>query len=217
MLFDLDGTLLDTLADLCDATNSVLSEFGLPGHPLTPFRQMVGQGLRMLVTLALPEDKRDPETIERVRSRLDRFLLEHPVTKTRPYPGIPQMLTALQEAEVPMAILTNKPDPLAQLVVSRLLGTWRFTGIQGQLEGVARKPDPTAALAMSSAIGVSPGEVLFVGDSDVDMQTARAAGMVPIGVEWGFRGVDELRGAGASRILSHPAELLDLIELSPRT
>lgn len=210
VLFDLDGTLLDTLEDLCDATNTVLASSGYPEHPQQAFRQMVGRGLRMLVTMAVPEEHRDPETLNRTSELLGRYLLEHPVTKTRPYPGIPEMLTALQERAIPMAILTNKPDAVAREVVRMLLGDYRFVEIQGQREGVPRKPDPTAARTICERMGCSPERAAFVGDSDVDIETALAAGMTPVGVEWGFRGREELLGAGAKRILSSPRELLEL-------
>ncbi len=210
VLFDLDGTLLDTLDDLCDATNSVLAGSGFPEHPKEAFRRMVGRGLRMLVTMALPEGNRDSATLDRVGSLLGRYLLEHPVTKTKPYPGIPEMLSSLQERNIPMAILTNKPDRVAQEVVRTLLSDYRFVEIQGQRDGVPRKPDPTAARMMCDRMQCSPEQAAFVGDSDVDIETALAAGMKPVGMEWGFRGREELLRAGAERILASPQELLEL-------
>lgn len=214
VIFDLDGTLLNTLEDLSDATNTVLTQFGFPVHPTQAFRKMVGRGLRVLVTEALPEANRATETVEQVQEALDGYLRDHPVTKTRPYPGIPELLSFLESAGVPMAILTNKPDALTQLVVAQLLGKWRFTGVHGQRDNVPRKPDPTVALALSGEMGGVPERTLFVGDSDVDMETARAAHMIAVGAEWGFRGADELRAAGAERLISGPLELLDVLGVS---
>lgn len=212
VLFDLDGTLLDTLDDLCDATNTVLARFGFPTHPQRAYRQMVGQGIRVLATLALPEENRDEQTIGRVQGDLDRYLREHPVMKSKPYPEVPALLSRLQERIIPMSILTNKPDSLARAVVAQLLDGWSFKGIQGQREDVPRKPDPTAAISLSDVMGVAPTQIVFVGDSDIDMQTALAAGMTPVGVAWGFRGRVELDAAGAKRIISRPLDLLELFE-----
>lgn len=210
VIFDLDGTLLDTLDDLGDGTNLILSRHGFPVHETTEYRQMVGRGLYMLMTLALPEDRRDEPTIRSLHAELDTFLCDHPVTKTHPYPGIPETLTALAASGIPMGILTNKPDALTQIVVSRLLANWSFVGVQGQREGIPRKPDPTAAVALAEEMRSSPSHTVFVGDSDVDIQTALAAGMVAVGVEWGFRGRKELETAGAERVISSPSELLAL-------
>jgi phosphoglycolate phosphatase len=173
---------------------------------------MVGQGIRVLATLALPEENRDEQTIGRVQGDLDRYLREHPVMKSKPYPEVPALLSRLQERIIPMSILTNKPDSLARAVVAQLLDGWSFKGIQGQREDVPRKPDPTAAISLSDVMGVAPTQIVFVGDSDIDMQTALAAGMTPVGVAWGFRGRVELDAAGAKRIISRPLDLLELFE-----
>lgn len=211
VIFDLDGTLLDTLEDLSDAANAVLAQFGFPVHPTAAFRQMVGRGLRVLVTEALPEASRASDTVQRVHDALDGYLRGHPVTKTKPYPEVPELLSSLQNAGIAMGILTNKPDALTHLVVARLLGRWPFVGVYGQRENVPRKPDPTVAIALSSQMGSAPARTLFVGDSDVDMETARAARMTAVGAAWGFRGADELRAAGAEHLISGPLELLKVL------
>jgi len=212
VIFDLDGTLLDTLEDLSDGANAVLSGFGFPAHPTQAYRLMVGRGLRILVTEALPEQERSDEMIRRMQDALGEHLRAHPVTKTRPYPGIPELLSALERRGVPMSICTNKPDALTHLVVEKLLAAWRFVGVQGQRDGLPRKPDPAGALALSREMGRPPQTTLFLGDSDVDMETAIAAGMRPIGAAWGFRGAEELRSAGADRVVSDPLDLLELLD-----
>ncbi len=211
VIFDLDGTLLDTLEDLGDAANSVFTRLGFESHPIDSYRRFVGQGLRMLIVQALPEGRRTAETVNRVQVELGAYLRDHPVTKTTPYPGIPELLTRLQSSGVPMGILTNKPDELTRVVVDLLLKKWRFGGVHGQRENVPRKPDPTAAIALAEELGGTPAKTLFVGDSDVDIETGLAAGMTPIGVAWGFRGSKELEAAGAHRVISRPLELLELL------
>lgn len=212
VIFDLDGTLLDTLEDLGDATNTVLARFGFPMHTIASYRRMVGWGIRVLVTKALPEASRDEQIVERMTGEVDAYLRENPVTKTHPYPGIPELLTRLESAGVKMGIVTNKPDALTQLVVERLLGSHRFVGVHGQRSDLPRKPDPTTTLALCGRMGSTPAATIFLGDSEVDMQTARAAGMAAIGAEWGFRSAEVLHEAGADRIISAPGELFTLID-----
>lgn len=209
VIFDLDGTLLDTLEDLGDATNRVLARHGFDTHPTEAYRRMVGQGIRILTTLAIPEGGRDPAVVDELQTELGTDLREHPVTKTKPYPGVPELLTRLAELRIPAAILTNKPDAVTHLVVGELLSSWEFRGVYGQRDDLPRKPDPAVALRLAEELGADPGQILFVGDSDVDMETALAAGMRAIGAGWGFRGAEELLAAGAHRIISHPLELLE--------
>ncbi|MCU0611605.1 MAG: HAD family hydrolase [Candidatus Eisenbacteria bacterium] len=215
VLFDLDGTLLDTLEDIAHATNRSLAAGGFPTHEVRAYRRFVGDGVRSLIRRALPEDQRDEGTIT---ACLASFLDDYGRTwnvATRPYPGIPEALEALVARGLKLAILSNKPDELTCLCVRDLLPRWRFDEVRGQRDGVPRKPDPASALEISRALDLRPDEFLFVGDSPVDMETAVAAGMVPVGVLWGFRSEDELRTAGAWALLHHPMGLIDLLVRKP--
>jgi phosphoglycolate phosphatase len=212
VLFDLDGTLLDTLADLSDAMNRVLGQMGVPTHSTEEYRSLVGNGALMLVRRALPQDPRDDAL---VHSCLDAFLQEYgrnSIVRTRPYEGIPEMLDALTERGFLLAILSNKPHEITKRCVSELLSQWTFDAVIGQREDVPLKPDPTAALRISKQLQVAPAEFVYLGDSGVDMETARAAGMFPVGVLWGFRSQAELLKAGARVLIREPAELLDILE-----
>ena len=211
VIFDLDGTLLDTLDDLHDAVNLSLERRGYGGHDRDRYRIMVGNGMRRLVEQALPQGARSDEEVESMVDEVNAYLAEHPVTKTVPYRGVPELLEALASKKIPMAILSNKPNALTQKVVGLLLSPFPFAVVQGQMAGVPRKPDPEAALLLARKMGSAPGETLFIGDSDVDMKTASAAGMVAVGAEWGFRGAKELEAAGARSILRAPLDLLSLL------
>jgi phosphoglycolate phosphatase len=215
VLFDLDGTLLDTLADLSNAMNRVLEQLGFATHSIDSYRRFVGNGALMLVRRALPEDRCDEEL---VRSCLDAFLQEYGMNwmvLTRPYEGIPEMLDALTGRGFRLAILSNKPDEITKRCVSELFSKWTFDAVVGQREDVPLKPDPTAALKISKQLNVAPSEFVYLGDSAVDMETARAAGMFPVGVLWGFRLEAELLEAGARVLIREPAELLDVLESLP--
>lgn len=215
VLFDLDGTLLDTLEDLADATNAALVAMGLPGHPLEAYKYFVGDGLEALVRRAMrPEGTGAPpdETvlargIELARQEYARRWAD----KTRPYPGIPELLDGLAERAVPAAVFSNKPDQFTRLCVERLLSSWHFAIIQGATPELPRKPDPCGALAIAAKLGVAPADILYLGDTNTDMWTAIAAGMYPVGALWGFRTADELRAAGAAVLASRPADVLALL------
>lgn len=213
VVFDLDGTLLDTLADIGNAFNAVLKKRGFPEHALEAYRQFVGEGPRVLTERALPETRRDPETVEAcLKDYLD--LHRHPPRKTqtaRPYPGIPELLDGLSRRSVPMAVVSNKVHEAADRHVKALLGGWRFSAVFGFRENVPKKPDPFMALAAAQRMGVRPGCTAFVGDTGVDMKTAAAAEMIPVGALWGFRTEEELIGHGASILLDHPGQLLGYI------
>lgn len=211
VIFDLDGTLLDTIEDLKEAVNLSLERYGYPLHDSDAYRQMVGNGVMKLVELAIPPGERTMERIALFDREVNEYLAVHPATQTRPYPGIPELLGALESRGMKTAILSNKPDHLTQKVVELLLSSWRFASVQGQRAGVPRKPDPEAALAVARALGSRPEETLFLGDSDVDMHTAVSASMYPVGAAWGFRGAEELRRAGARRVIEKPMDLLELL------
>jgi phosphoglycolate phosphatase len=208
ILFDLDGTLVDSLSDIASSLNHVLAEMGLPVHPLSAYRTMVGDGASELVRRALPADRRDAlhdEVLARYKARYRAHL----VVESRPYPGIEALLEALEVRGIPKAILTNKPHDAAVEVVARLFGRFRFEKVLGQREGVPRKPDPTGALAIARALDVPPEHCLVLGDTDTDMETARRAGMIAVGCLWGFRGREELEASGARYLIGAPLELLE--------
>ena len=216
LLFDLDGTLLDTLEDLACACNRVLASRGLPPHSLNAYRQFVGKGARSLIAQILPETLGREE--EAVQAALADFKTEYAQCwreHSRPYPGIPALLDALVQQGLRLAVLSNKPHAFTELCVQTLLPDWPFYPVLGQRDGVPRKPDPAGALECARLLELAPAEILYVGDSDVDMQTAKGAGMQAVGVLWGFRGAEELRAAGADFLVQEPADLVRLSASAP--
>ncbi len=211
VLFDLDGTLLDTLEDLADATNAVLAREGLPTHPVHKYRYFVGDGLRNQVSRALPPGSRGQQTVARCMKAAREEYARRWDRNTRPYEGVPEMLDGLTARAVRMSILSNKPDDFARLVVARLLSEWSFEVVLGAREGVPLKPDPAGALQVARQMACPPEQFLYVGDTATDMRTARAACMFPVGAVWGFRTEHELRESGARELLNRPQELLDLL------
>lgn len=211
LLFDLDGTLLDTLDDLADAMNRVLAARGLPGHAVDAYRAFVGDGVAKLAERALPPGQRTPEvvvaTVEAMRVEYARSW----AVRTHLYPGVAELLDAVTARGLPLAVLSNKPHAAAVAMVAHFLGRWPFGAVEGQREGGPRKPDPGTALAIAGHLGAPPEACVFVGDSAVDVRTAQGAGMVSVGVAWGFRGEAELRAAGVDHVLHAPRELLALL------
>ncbi|PID76152.1 MAG: HAD family hydrolase [Deltaproteobacteria bacterium] len=196
ILFDLDGTLLNSLDDLAGAANRVLEEAGCPVHPVSSFRHFVGNGAQELIRRILPEEKRNGNFIAACHKR---FLELYPKSfndRTKPYPGISKLLQLLQELAVPVGVITNKPHDAAITCVKDYLHSIDTDFVAGQKDDV---------------LDVLPEESFYVGDSDVDMHTAANAGMTGVGVLWGFRDAQELEGAGASKLVGTPLEILDLL------
>jgi len=208
VLFDLDGTLLDTLQDLADSTNRCLASLGLPGHPVEAYRYFVGDGLANLALRVLPAERQDPASVEALKDLFNGDYHEHWADSTRPYEGIPALLDALSARGLPMAILSNKPHSFTVDMVAHFLSAWRFAAVFGARESHSRKPDPAAALQIGQALGLAPGQMLYAGDTRTDMEPARNAGMFAVGVLWGFRPRAELLDSGAQALVAHPAELL---------
>ncbi|MHC1699484.1 MAG: HAD family hydrolase [Humidesulfovibrio sp.] len=217
LIFDLDGTLLNTLEDLADSGNAALAGLGLPRHPVDAFRLFVGLGVAELVLRMLPEDRRDKATLARAEKLLVAEYQERWKLKTRPYPGIPEMLEALRQASLPICVLSNKPQDYTDLTVREFFPGFPFTRVRGARPEVPHKPHPASALALAGELGLAPGSIAFVGDSATDMKTARGAGMLPVGVLWGFRDEAELTGNGALHLLSAPADLLPLFGCPPQS
>ena len=214
VLFDLDGTLLDTLDDLAMAANRVLAARGWPVHPVDAYRYFVGDGVETLVKRILPAALRTTAVLDEAVTAFQREYANTWHDRSLPYPGIPQMLDRLAADGFRLSILSNKPDAFTRLCVQRLLPQWTFDPLLGQRPGVPKKPDPAAALEVARLLGLAPAEILYVGDTAVDMQTANAAGMDAVGVLWGFRTADELQAAGARHLITAPEELLPILSLS---
>lgn len=208
VIFDLDGTLVDSLADLGDSMNLVLGQLGLPAHEPDAYRYFVGEGLRVMATRALPEAARTEEMIERCTAMLIDAYLQRLVVHTRPYEGIPQLLDGLLTSGLKLAVLSNKMEGPTKKITAALLSDWPFALVVGSRPAVPKKPDPTAALAIADRLGLPPAAFLYLGDTAIDMQTAVAAGMFGVGVLWGFRPAEELIRGGAKILLSHPTHLL---------
>jgi len=211
VLFDLDGTLLNTLDDLADSMNASLKKFGFPVHPVDSYRYMIGDGLINLVSRALPENIRDVSTINKIAAAEREEYGGIWANKTHPYEGIPELLDTLRERRIATCILSNKPDEFTHIIVQKFLSKWSFTPIRGQNKDTPIKPDPSGAIQIAQELGLSTAEFLYVGDSGTDMETANAAGMFPVGVLWGFRSKEELIKAGAKALIERPIDLLSLV------
>jgi phosphoglycolate phosphatase len=205
-IFDLDGTLADSVEDVGGAMNEVLAARGYPQHDLPTYRRFVGDGIEMLIRRAVPA-----EALEQVPQLLVEYRARYGLrldSKTTLYPGIQALLDALVAAGVKLAVLSNKREEFTRELVRRLLPGVPFLEVRGEREGTPRKPDPTSALEVAAALGVPPAQCVFVGDTAVDMKTAVCAGMMPVGVLWGFRGREELVEGGARALLSSAVQLM---------
>lgn len=211
VLFDLDGTLLDTLQDIADATNAALTSLGFPTHETDAYRYFVGEGSDVLAFRALPENSRDPVTVNQLLTRIGESYSLHWDKNTCPFPGIPEMLEALTGLGIRMAVLSNKRQNFADLTVSKLLPKWHFEVIIGASPEVPKKPDPTGARQIAGLMKLAPGEFIYLGDSGIDMKTALAAHMYPVGALWGFRTARELLTAGAKMLARKPRDVLKLL------
>ena len=212
MIFDLDGTLVDTLDDIAASMNAALAARGYATRTSEEYRSLVGWGLRALAASVLPPEARDDATVDGCYADALAAYLERPAAHTRAYPGIPETLAAIAARGIPCAVLSNKADAVVRLVVDSVLDAGAFRAVRGERPGIPRKPDPTAALEVASRLGAEPQEVLYLGDSGVDMRTARAAGFFAVGASWGFRDREELVRDGAEVVIDHPIELIALLD-----
>lgn len=243
VLFDLDGTLLDTLADVARAANAALRDYGFPEHSLGEYRQLLGGGVQRLFAAALPPEACSAAQIARCVAAFRAHYARNWNDTTRPYGGIPELLRDLSRRGLQLAVLSNKPhDFTRECIAAHFAGVadqaggsavtspaiapasavcsaaepdcgpiGPFAMVVGERPGCPVKPDPAGALQIAAALEIDPGEMLYVGDTSIDMQTARRAGMRPIGALWGFRSRDELEAAGAEALLVRPADLLELL------
>ncbi len=212
VLFDLDGTLLDTLADIAHSANDALEGLGFPTHEIASYRLFVGEGLRMLFRRALPAESRTEAAIDRCAEGFREAYGRQWNVRTRPYDGIPDLLDALTARGTRMAVLSNKPDLFTKRCVDEYLPQYPFQMVLGHRDGVPRKPDPAGANEILDALDVRPEQAAYLGDSATDMKTALGVGAYAVGALWGFRSRDELQENGAEAVISHPMELLDLLD-----
>ncbi len=192
IIFDLDGTLLDTIADLAAATNQALQACGYPVHPTEAYRFFVGNGIDKLFERALPETERTPTNVRKMRSFFIPYYTIHNADLSRPYPGIPELLSHLQQQGVQVAVASNKYQAATEKLIRQFFPSIHFTAIYGQREGIPTKPDPQVVREIIQEAGASAEETAYVGDSSVDMQTGHNAGVTTFGVSWGFRPRTEL-------------------------
>lgn len=214
IIFDLDGTLLDTLEDLSNAANRVLERHGFPTHDTGDYRYMVGDGAVVLMRRALPEDRRDDVTVlDCVRAFREEYERGWKI-KTRSYDGVTEMLDVLAAHGMKMAVLSNKPDDFTKRCVSEYFPQQTFDLVLGQCDTVPLKPDPSGAMEISRFLNIPPSQFLYLGDTSIDMKTAVAAGMFPVGALWGFRSGKELLENGARLLIKRPTELLPLLDIA---
>ncbi|NLB91743.1 MAG: HAD family hydrolase [Clostridiales bacterium] len=203
-LFDLDGTLLNSLEDIADSMNFALEKHGLAIHPLEKYRYFVGDGAKVLAQRATGDQG---EIAKEVQKTYQAYYEKHNQCKTRPYDGIVEMLEKMKAKEIPMAIFSNKPHKDTVKMAEALFPKEIFQVIRGQIEGTPVKPDPTGALLVAKELSLPAKDIFYLGDTGTDMRCAVNAGMFPIGVTWGFRSQKELEENGAKRIIHHPLAL----------
>lgn len=210
VLFDLDGTLLDTLEDLTDSMNATLAKFGKDPVSMDQSKYFVGDGVEQFVRRAIGGQP-DRKTVEDFARAYRAEYAGRWAAKTRPYDGIGDLLETLKARGVKMAVLSNKPDDFTSLTVERFFAPGIFAAVRGAKADIPNKPDPSAAIQITSDLKITPEHFLYVGDTNTDMQTATAAGMYAVGALWGFRTADELLVNGAKVLIEKPAELLKLL------
>ncbi|MEO2007692.1 MAG: HAD family hydrolase [Pirellulaceae bacterium] len=213
ILFDLDGTLLDTLEDIAAAANAALADRGLPTHDVESFRWFVGNGVENLFRRAIGDTHADQEA--EASACMEKFQETYEFqwkVNSRPYDGVADMLDGLVQRNCRLAILSNKPHHFTIKCVEHFLSEWRFDAVFGQREGVPKKPDPQAVHEIIELLGSTSGQSIYVGDSIVDVQTAHRAEIVSAGAAWGFRGAVELHAAGADYVLQSPLDLLTALD-----
>lgn len=211
-IFDLDGTLIDTMEDIASACNHALQECGCPQRQLEEYNMLIGRGIFNLFRGALPEDRRSEETVERMHGSFVPYYNEHICDHTAPYPGIYGMLDRLTEAGISLAVASNKYQEGTEILLDKLFSRYHFVKILGQRDGKPIKPDPEIVHeAMSAMPGISPDNVIYIGDSNVDMQTGINAGIRTVGVTWGFRTREELAAYSPWMLADTPEDIADAV------
>lgn len=212
VIFDLDGTLLNTIDDLAQSVNFVLEKYNYPIHGVEKYKHFVGNGITKLIERALPESQRTEELISKLQVEFVEYYAQHSRACTKPYDGIVELLDKLKGCGITLSVASNKHHQATMELIDHYFGGDRFSVVYGKREGIRPKPDPTIVFDIVRECGMSLAEVIYVGDSDTDMQTAQNASVLSVGVAWGFRTQQELEEHGAKYIINTPKELLSLIE-----
>ena len=211
VIFDLDGTLVNSLEDLADSMNAVLQNHSFPTHSLSAYKHFIGNGIKNLVFKTLPAENRDEATINECYNLMIEVYRNNAVNKTKPYDGITGLLDELVSHNMKLAVFSNKADEFTKKIVLALLPEWNFEAIIGFSSEEYKKPNPFVALQISEKLGISPEDMIYVGDSGTDMQTANNAGMYAVGALWGFRTKEELTSNGAKYLLNIPSDLIKIL------
>jgi len=211
IIFDLDGTLVNTLEDISDSMNRILLKNGFPTHDYESYKYFIGKGTKNLVIESLPLHNREDKVVNRCINHMMGDYRNQCLEKSHLYKGISELLNELSMHNMKLNILSNKADELTQKIVKTLLYNWSFEIILGARSDFPRKPDPRGALFISKTLGIDPQNLLYLGDTGIDMNTATAAGMFAVGVLWGFRTKEELIANGAKRLIKHPLDLMEML------
>lgn len=211
VIFDLDGTLINTLEDIADAANEVLKKHQIQTHPVDSYRQFVGDGLKMLIRRMIPAGKQTEENIDLLSRSFKDIYGQRWNRKSKPYNGVENMLKTLRENKVKLAVFSNKPDQFTHLCIEKYFHSSLFSYVRGYLDDIPKKPDPTGVFRIADQLELKPEQMVFVGDSAIDIKTGKNAGIPTIGVEWGFRDRQELEENRADRIVKHPSEITEFI------
>ena len=209
-IFDLDGTLLNTLDDLANACNYALNKFSFPTHNVEEYKKFIGNGIYKLVERAVPNNKKDKETVEKVLKTFSDYYNEHMIDMTKPYDGIVDILDELRAKGIKLAVVSNKKHEFTIEIVKKYFGD-RFDIVFGHRENYKEKPDPTSVLEVIEKLNILKSECIYIGDSNVDILTAKNAGVKSVGVSWGFRDREELANEGANYLADNNIELLNII------
>lgn len=210
VIFDLDGTLVDSIADLCNSSNFALKKYGFPQHELYKYNYFVGNGMTNLIERVIPKEALNKETFQKVYDAFIEHYSSNYLVNTAPFDGIKESLKTLKENGILLAVLSNKKDEFTKRIAKVLFGDL-FDIVSGKKEGNPLKPDPASTLDILNRFGVSPSECAFLGDSGVDMETAVNSGCLPVGVLWGLRASEELKNCGAKHLIHNPTEIASFI------
>ncbi|MCX7995653.1 MAG: HAD family hydrolase [candidate division WOR-3 bacterium] len=211
VIFDLDGTLLDTIQDIADSMNAVLTSLGFPIYKIDDYYYLVGEGIDALCRKVIPEDFNTPELITRCVEMMKVEYHKNWFKNTKPYPGISELLIELQKRKIKMAVHSNKLDEFTKLFIQKFFPQINFSAVVGASVEIPKKPAPDGALYIAHIFNIPPEQIVYLGDSNIDIRTAVAAGMYPVGALWGFRSANELLQAGAKYLIRKPEELLEIL------